>query len=228
LKLIYNGKTKNVYKLENGHLLLEFKDDGTIDDKGNFDPGGNAVGLTVKGMGDANLRLSDFFFNKINAAGFNSHYLSADLEKACMTVKPAKPFAKGLEVICRFKATGSFMRRYKLYAQEGQALPALVEVTIKDDERGDPPITKESLCVLEILNSAEYDELVDLTQKISKLVRDELSKKSAVLYDIKLEFGRSELDDKIMLIDEISGGSMRVYKDGKIINPLEIAKLVLS
>ena len=228
MKLLYNGKTKNVYELENGYLLLKFKDDGTVDDKGNFDPGGNAVGLTVKGMGDANLRLTDFFFSKINEAGFNSHYLSADLEKACMTVKPAKPFGKGLEVICRFKATGSFMRRYKIYAEEGQTLPALVEMTIKDDERGDPPITKESLCVLEIMNTAEYDELVDLTQKISTLIKDELSKKAAVLYDIKLEFGRSELDKKIMLIDEISGGSMRVYKDGKIINPFEIAKLVLS
>jgi phosphoribosylaminoimidazole-succinocarboxamide synthase len=228
LELLYKGKTKNVYDLKNGHLLLEFKDDGTVDDKGNFDPGGNAVGVTVKGMGDANLRLTDFFFTKINASGFNSHYVSADLEKVCMTVKPAKRFGKGLEAICRFKATGSFMRRYSQYATERQSLPALVEITIKDDERGDPFISKESLLVLGIMNAAEYDELVDLTQKISTLVKDELSKKGAELYDIKLEFGRSESDRKIILIDEISGGCMRVYKDGKIINPLEIARLILS
>ena len=52
-----------------------------------------------------------------------------------MTVKPAKPFGKGLEVICRYRAVGSFLRRYGLYAKEGQPLDAFVEVTIKDDER---------------------------------------------------------------------------------------------
>ena len=231
MKLIYKGKTKNVYELENNLLLLEFKDDVTVDANGNIDPGGNKVGLSIKGMAETNIRLTDFFYSKINAAGFNSHYVSADLNKAHMTVKAAKQFGKsgnGLEVICRFVATGSYMRRYKLYATEGQKLPALVEITIKDDEGGDPPISKESLIALEIMTAAEYSELVALTQKISTLVKDELTKKGAELYDIKLEFGRAVSDGKIMLIDEISGGSMRVYKNGLIINPLEIAKLVLT
>ena len=75
-KLIYTGKTKNVYELENGNCLLKFKDDCTGKD-GVFDPGENSVGLTIDGVGDVNLRMSIYFFEKINAAGIKTHYVSA-------------------------------------------------------------------------------------------------------------------------------------------------------
>ena len=67
-KLVYTGKTKDVFALENGNYLLKFKDDCTGKD-GVFDPGENSVGLTIDGVGDVNLRMSIYFFEKINAAG---------------------------------------------------------------------------------------------------------------------------------------------------------------
>ena len=77
--LVYTGKTKNVYALDNGNYLLKFKDDCTGKD-GVFDPGENSVGLTIDGVGDVNLRMSIYFFEKINAAGIKTHFVSADLE----------------------------------------------------------------------------------------------------------------------------------------------------
>ncbi|MCL1823690.1 MAG: phosphoribosylaminoimidazolesuccinocarboxamide synthase [Oscillospiraceae bacterium] len=224
MELLYKGKTKDVYNLEDGNYLLKFKDDMT-GTNGVFDPGANTVGVTVDGAGVAGLKLTKFFFEKINAAGYPTHFVSAALEKAEMVVKPAKMFGNGVEVICRFRAVGSFIRRYGQYAKDGEPLDALVEITLKDDERGDPLITKDALAMLGILTEEEYDILKDLTQKISGIIRDELFKKGMEMYDIKLEFGR---DDKgtIMLIDEISGGNMRAYKDGKSVDPLELEKLV--
>ena len=72
LKLLYPGKTKNVYALPNGNCLLLFKDDCTGKD-GVFDPGENSVGLTIEGVGDVNLRMSIDYFEKINAAGIKTH-----------------------------------------------------------------------------------------------------------------------------------------------------------
>ena len=46
--------------------------------------------------------------------------------------------------------------------------------------------------------------------------------------DIKLEFGRVGEEGEIALIDEISGGNMRAYKDGKYIEPLQLEKLILA
>ena len=225
-KLVYVGKTKNVYALDNGNYLLEFKDDCTGKD-GVFDPGENSVGLTIEGVGDVNLRMSMYFFEKINAAGIKTHYVSADLAKTTMEVLPAKVFGKGLEVICRHKAVGSFFRRYGQYIEEGADLPAYVETTFKNDELGDPLVTKDALVILGVMTEQQYEDIKEMTQKITQIVADDLKEKGLVLYDIKFEYGY-DANGKVMLIDEIASGNMRVYKDGKYIDPMTLSKLFFA
>ena len=193
MKEVYVGKTKDVFELEDGNYLLKFKDDVTGED-GKFDPGSNTIGLTIEGAGRAGLRLTEFFFKKLNEKNIPTHFICADIDNATMTVKPAKVFGKGIEVICRYRAVGSFLRRYGAYAKEGDILDSFVEVTLKDDDKGDPPITKDALAMLGILSEVEYDVLKENTQKISAVIKEELAKKELELYDIKLEFGR--LSDK--------------------------------
>ena len=226
LKLVYTGKTKNVYALDNGNYLLKFKDDCTGKD-GVFDPGENTVGLTIEGVGDVNLRMSIYFFEKINAAGIKTHYVSANLNDTTMEVLPAKAFGKGLEVICRYKAVGSFYRRYSDYIEEGADLPAYVETTFKNDAKGDPLVTKDGLVDLGVMTAEQYDSLKAMTQAITKIVADDLKEKGLDMYDIKFEFG---YDDKgeVMLIDEIASGNMRVYKDGEYVDPLTLNKLFFA
>ena len=225
-KLVYTGKTKDVFALENGNYLLKFKDDCTGKD-GVFDPGENSVGLTIEGVGDVNLRMSIYFFEKINAAGIKTHYINADLDNTTMEVVPCKPFGKGLEVICRYKAVGSFFRRYSDYIEEGADLPAYVETTFKNDAKGDPLVTKDGLVDLGVMTGAQYDDLKAMTQKITKIIADDLLDKGLVLYDIKFEFGYDE-NGNVILIDEIASGNMRVYKDGKYIDPMTLSKLFFA
>ena len=225
-KLIYTGKTKNVYALPNGNYLLKFKDDCTGKD-GVFDPGENSIGLTIEGVGDVNLRMSIYFFEKINAAGIRTHFVSADLKNTTMEVLPAKVFGKGLEVICRYKAVGSFFRRYGDYVESGADLPAYVEMTFKNDEKGDPLVTKDGLIVLGVMTAEQYDEIKDMTQKITRIVADEMEARGMELYDIKFEYGY-DADGKVMLIDEIASGNMRVYKDGQYIEPMTLSKLFFA
>lgn len=222
MKFIKKGKTKDVYALDNGNFLLKFKDDATVGEDGQIDPGGNKVGAIIEGLGLASLRVTKYYFEKINAAGFLTHYISSDLEEGTMTVKPATFFGKGVEIICRLKATGSFIRRYGDYCTEGQDLDFLVEVSLKDDERGDPMIASDALDMLGIMSRSEYEEVKALTKQITKIVRDDLLEKGLTLYDIKLEFGR--IDGKVALIDEISSGCMRVYKDDKWLHTVELDK----
>ena len=225
MKLIKEGKTKTVYALDNGNCLFMFKDDATGTD-GVFDPGANTVGLKIEGMGIGSLRLTTHLFDMLRRNGILTHYVKSDMENNSMEVLPATFFGEGIEVICRFRAVGSFLRRYAHYAEDGQELDALVEVTLKDDERGDPLITKDALAQLNILTNEEYESLKAQTQHICRLVKAELSKHGCELYDIKLEFGRH--NGQVILIDEISGGNMRVYKDGKIVDPIELVKIVVG
>ena len=225
-KLVYTGKTKDVFALENGNYLLKFKDDCTGKD-GVFDPGENAVGLTIEGVGDVNLRMSIYFFEKINAAGIRTHYVNANLADTTIEVLPAKVFGQGLEVICRHKAVGSFIRRYGQYIESGADLPAYVETTFKNDALGDPLVTKDALAALGVMTEAQYDDMKDMTQKITQIVADDLKEKGMVLYDIKFEYGY-DADGNVMLIDEIASGNMRVYKDGEYIDPMTLSELFFA
>ena len=226
MKKLYTGKTKDVYELDNGNVMLKFKDDCTGKD-GVFDPGENAVGLTIDGVGDVNLRMSIYFFEKINAAGIKTHYVSANMEDTTMEVLPGKVFGQGLEVICRHKAVGSFIRRYGQYIEEGADLPAYVETTFKNDALGDPLVNKDALVALGVMTDQQYEDIKDMTQKITQIVADDLKEKGMVLYDIKFEFGY-DADGKVMLIDEVASGNMRVYKDGQYIDPMTLSELFFA
>ena len=226
MKRVYTGKTKDVFALENGNYLLKFKDDCTGKD-GVFDPGENAVGLTIDGVGDVNLRMSIYFFEKINAAGIKTHFVNADLKNTTMEVLPAKVFGQGLEVICRHKAVGSFIRRYGQYIESGADLPAYVEMTFKNDELGDPLVTKDALVALGVMSDKQYEDIKEMTQKITQIVADDLKEKGLVLYDIKFEFGY-DADGNVMLIDEVASGNMRVYKEGEYIDPMTLSELFFA
>ena len=224
MKTIYEGKTKNVYGLENGNVLLKFKDDCTGKD-GVFDPGENSVGLTIEGIGKANLITSIHYFELLKKAGIKTHYISANIEDATMEVLPATVFGHGLEVICRLVATGSFIRRYGEYIEDGTPLEGgYVECTFKNDAKGDPLVTSEGLAALGVMSTEMFNSMKEQTLKITKIVADDLKTLGLDLWDIKFEFGYN--NGEVILIDEIASGNMRVYKDGKIVDPVELTKLI--
>ncbi len=226
MKKVYEGKTKNVYSLENGNVLLEFKDDCTGKD-GVFDPGENQVGLKIEGIGRSNLETSIHFFELLKKEGIKTHYVSANIEKATMEVLPAKVFGHGLEVVCRLVATGSFIKRYGEYIKNGTPLEGgYVECTFKNDALGDPLVTKDALVALGVMTAEMYDSIKEQTLKITKVVADDLKTMGLDLWDIKFEFGYN--NNEVILIDEIASGNMRVYKGNKIMDPIELTKVILK
>ena len=224
MEKIYTGKTKDVYSLENGNVLLKFKDDCTGKD-GVFDPGENTVGLTIDGIGKENLRTSVYYFDLLKEAGIKTHYVNANIDDATMEVLPATVFGHGLEVICRLVATGSFIRRYGEYIEDGTVLEGgYVECTFKNDEKGDPLVTGEGLAALGVMSPEMFESMKAQTLAITKIVADDLKSIGLDLWDIKFEFGYN--NNEVILIDEIASGNMRVYKDGKIVDPVELTKLI--
>ena len=226
MKKIYEGKTKDVYQLENGNVCLKFKDDCTGKD-GKFDPGENSVGLTIEGIGRANLETSIHYFELLKKAGIKTHYVSADLDNATMEVLPGKVFGHGLEVICRLVATGSFIRRYGEYIADGTPLPGgYVECTFKNDAKGDPLVTSEGLAALGVMSPEMFASMKEQTLKITSIVAEDLKSIGLDLWDIKFEFGYN--GDEVILIDEIASGNMRVYRGNEIVDPVELNKLILN
>jgi phosphoribosylaminoimidazole-succinocarboxamide synthase len=98
-----------------------------------------------------------------------------------------------------------------------------VETTLKDDDKGDPLITKDALVAIGVMTDEQYEDLKSMTQAITKIVADDLKEKGLDMYDIKFEFGYDE-EGNVMLIDEIASGNMRVYKDGEYVDPMTLNK----
>jgi ABC-type glycerol-3-phosphate transport system substrate-binding protein len=134
MRKIADGKTKTLYALGEDQVVLVFKDDVTGTD-GGIDPGGNRVVGHVEGKGLAALRQSAYFFSLLAAHGVPTHFVSVDLDEGILIARRATWY--GLEFVVRFRAFGSFVRRYGRYVQEGADLGALVEITLKDTSAGD-------------------------------------------------------------------------------------------
>jgi len=102
MEFVKHGKTKDIYKLENGDFLLKFKDTVTGHaSSGEKDPGGNQVVGTVAGVGSNALQVTIYYFELLKKHKIKTHYVSADISKNEMVVKPAVHFGKGLEFVCR-------------------------------------------------------------------------------------------------------------------------------
>ncbi|MDR2543908.1 MAG: phosphoribosylaminoimidazolesuccinocarboxamide synthase [Treponema sp.] len=226
MELVKTGKTKDVYKQPDGFYLLKFKDTVTGRISGETDPGGNIVVGFMDKVAAGNVFITHYYFELLKKHNISTHYVNADLIKNEMVVRPAKLFGNGLEFIVRYKAAGSFVGRFGNLCKEGDKLPKIFEVTIKDDDRGDPPCTKEILEALKIITAAQYDEIREKTIKICDIIKEDIEKHELELIDIKLEFAL--IDDEITLIDEISPGNMRVCRNGKKLDYLTLFNLLKS
>ncbi len=225
MKQLYEGKTKNVMlDEETGIVHLFFKDSAT-GENGVFDPGSNTVGGSVEGKGKIGLEVSKYFFELMEENGIPTQYLGADLEQGLMKVRNLT--VPRLEFIVRYFTAGSMCRRFTL--EEGIPFdPPYAEVTLKDDEQGDPLIS-ERICLMKgILKEGQYEEAQKVVLSVGEVLKKELASMDLTLIDFKIEVGYDETG-KIYLADEITPDIWRVKDpDGNIPNQIDCAKLILE
>ncbi len=225
MKQLYDGKTKTVLKDEETcDVFLLFKDSAT-GENGVFDPGSNKVGGSVKGKGKIGLEISKYFFELMKDNGVPTHYLDADIEKGLMKVKSLT--VPPLEFVLRYFTAGSMCRRFTL--EDGIPFdPPYLEVTLKDDDQGDPLIS-ERLCLMKgILKEGQYDAALDLLVKVGEVLKKDLDSMDLKLIDFKIELGYDE-DGNMFVVDEITPDIWRVKdNDGKIPDQIACARIILD
>ncbi len=225
MKKLYEGKTKNVMLDEaTGIVHLFFKDSAT-GENGVFDPGSNSVGGSVEGKGKVGLEVSSYFFELMEKNGIPTHYLGSDIEQGLMKVRNLT--VPRLEFVVRYFTAGSMCRRFTL--EEGIPFdPPYAEVTLKDDEQGDPLIT-DRLCQMKgILKEGQYDEALNVVARVGEVLKVELASMGLTLIDFKIEVGYDGTG-KIFVADEITPDIWRVRdENGNIPNQIDCAKIILD
>ncbi len=214
-KLLYRGKTKDVYEDGPETVRLAFTDRVTENLQGEVDPGGNQVSeKLLPGTGLACLAMTAAAFAELAGQGFPTHMVSYDLGARSMVVRKAKPLGAGLEWVARWVGTGSFVRRFKSVpgVRDGMRFPSLVtEITIKDDAGQDPMIDPSAVVALGILTRQEMDELAALNRRVMQAIHAMFAARGLDLWDIKVEWGRDAATGALMLIDEVSANGCRAF-----------------
>ncbi|GAA6733155.1 phosphoribosylaminoimidazolesuccinocarboxamide synthase [Thermus oshimai] len=196
MEKLYEGKAKILYP-EGEHLRVYFKDEATA-----FNAQKRGV---IPGKGVVNNKVSAALFRLLMAQGIPTHFLE-ELSDREMRVKRVEIIP--LEVIVRYRAAGSFARRYGL--EEGMPLRApLVEFSLKNDALGDPLICKEAVLALGLATEEEVETLTRLALRTGEILRAFFLERGLELVDFKLEFGRH--GGEILLADEISPDTMRLW-----------------
>ena len=198
-ELIYEGKAKTLFFYDDDKIIQYFKDDATAFNKKKHE--------IINEKGILNNLISEFIFKYLSENGVENHFIER-LNDREQLVKKVDIIP--VEVIIRNIATGTLTKR--LGIQDGLKLKKpLIEFTLKSDELDDPIISEEHIDVLEY---AEKDEIKDIKGQallINKLLLQLFSSINIQLVDFKIEFGRLIIDKTVILADEISPDSCRLW-----------------
>ena len=198
LELIYEGKCKKVYNLNEEQVLLEFKDALTA-----FN--GKKVS-SFKGKGQINRDMTSLIFQYLQSKEIPTHWVS-DQGESGMIAQKIKMIP--LEVVMRNYFAGSTAKKFQ--KEDGAPLDnPLFELYYKDESLGDPFISEDQAFMLEACTAIEIEMIRESALKINKELVSLFSQAGMILIDFKLEFGKTS-NNEVILGDEISADSCRIW-----------------
>ena len=201
-KKIYEGKAKIVFATSDKNLVIQhFKDDAT-----DFN---NQKKDVIDGKGILNNRISEHILTNLNQVGIKNHLIKR-LNMREQLVQHVEIIP--IEFIVRNIATGSLTKR--LGIEDGTVLEyPLVEYCLKNDELGDPLISKEHILAFKWMDDFEIDFVNNELARINDFLQGMFRGVGIKLVDFKVEFGRLEKNGKkdIILADEISPDTCRLW-----------------
>ncbi len=199
MEKLYEGKAKIIYPTDDPQILLaEFKDDATA-----FNAQKRG---TIAQKGIMNARISAALFQLLEQQGIATHYIDQPGDGQ-MRVKAVQIVP--LEIIVRNVAAGSLCRQTGL--EKGTVLPfPLVEFYYKNDELGDPLLTRDRVLILNLASLNQLEQLQTKALGINTQLKTFFADCGITLVDFKLEFGLDQ-EQNLLLADEISPDTCRLW-----------------
>ncbi|MGE5390151.1 MAG: phosphoribosylaminoimidazolesuccinocarboxamide synthase [Deltaproteobacteria bacterium] len=197
-ELLYEGKAKQIYAMEDPNIVqMYYKDEATA-----FD--GTKKGI-IKDKGVVNNRVSCLLYQLLTRNGVPTH-LVEQLDERNVLVKKMKMIP--VEVVVRNIIAGSLAKR--LGMEEGIPLNSpIIELYYKDDDLHDPMINEYHIRAMGWAGDNEIDEIKKKGLQVNEVLRQFFDSIGIILVDFKLEFGIA--DGQVLLGDEISPDSCRLW-----------------
>ena len=201
-KKLYEGKAKIIFATSDKNLVIQhFKDEATAYNNQKKD--------IIDGKGILNNRISEHILTQLNQVGIKNHLVKRlNMREQLVQLVEIIP----IEFIVRNVATGSLTKR--LGIEDGTILEyPLIEYCLKNDELGDPLVSKEHILAFKWMDDFEIDFISDELRRINDFLQGMFRGVGIKLVDFKVEFGRVEKNGKkdIILADEISPDTCRLW-----------------
>ena len=201
-KKLYEGKAKVIFATDNKDFVIQhFKDDATA-----FN---NQKKAKIEGKGVLNNRISEHILINLDQVGIKNHLVKR-LNMREQLIKHVEIIP--IEFIVRNIATGSLTKR--LGIEDGTVLEdPLIEYCLKNDELGDPLISKEHIYTFKWATKKEIEQIDKQLLRINDFMVGMFRGVNIKLVDFKVEFGRVKNNGKtdILLADEISPDTCRLW-----------------
>ena len=199
-KKLYEGKAKIIFASAEKNLVIQhFKDDATAYNNQKKD--------TIEGKGILNNRISEHILSSLKDIGVENHLIKRlNMREQLIDLVDIFP----IEFVIRNIATGSLTKR--LGIEDGTILKApLIEFYYKNDELQDPLISREHIYAFGWANVLELDWINEQCFRINDFLQGLFKSIGIKLVDFKVEFGKRKSDGKIILADEISPDTCRLW-----------------
>ena len=199
-KKLYEGKAKIIYATSDKSLVIQyFKDDATA-----FN---NQKKASIDGKGILNNRISEHVLSSLAEIGIKNHLIKRlNMREQLVEMVNIIP----IEFVIRNIATGSLTKR--LGIEEGTVLDSpLMEYCLKDDKLGDPIISREHILNFKWLNKNELELINNQCLRINDYLQGLFRGIGIKLVDFKVEFGKTKSNETIILADEISPDTCRLW-----------------
>ncbi len=201
MKKISEGKTKIIYENpeDTKTVYMVFKDDITAGDGVKHD--------IITGKALVDWKTNRDIFELLNKKKVRTHYISSPNEKVSLVKKLDRKI--NLEVVSRRIAAGSILKWGN--AEEGARFdPLVTQFHYKDDPLHDPMLDDKYIdYIINAKEGIEYSEMRKLNSEIFIHLEQAFAEFNIQLIDMKLEYGI--IDGQVFLIDEITGGSFRLW-----------------
>ncbi len=205
-ELIFEGNEKQVFSTDNpDQVIFRYKDISVAYN--------NIKRARFIGKGILDNGISSILLAYLNRNGIKTHFIEkvSDDEQLCRRIDIIP-----LEVIVRNRIAGSLATRLGVvegFRQEN----TIIDLRYNNDELEDPLINEHHAVALGLASYEELQFMVAEARRANELLSAVFHRAGIELVDVKIEFGRATDNGELIISDEISPDTCRLWdeKDGR-------------
>ncbi|MBQ1656467.1 MAG: phosphoribosylaminoimidazolesuccinocarboxamide synthase [Bacteroidales bacterium] len=201
-ELIFEGNEKRVYATENpDQVIFHFKDVMVAYN--------NVKRARLTGKGVVTNKISAFLLGYLNGCGIPTHFIKRidEREQLCRKIEIIP-----LEVVFHNRMAGTLAA--KLGVEDGfKPSNTIVDLCYNNDELGDPLVNSDQAVALSLASYDELEVMFSIAKRAGKLLSELFHKAGIELVDAKIEFGRASDSGQIIISDEISPDTCRLWDE---------------